>query len=483
MARKRWMLLLIPVLLAAYWLLPIHGQVVVLTGTAAPWSWPQLRLDPPVPQPGQAVTAYVTDGQPWAFVLLTVAGEPLEQAEWQNTASGIWTWTWHFTAPVSPDYEVIFYHDCATGCVERGRLAVGTPLTVSPAGLPTKLGLVMPSPTRDWHGRSGWGVELTYARLAEADYWGADSLAARVQRDTAQGLRVLVRVDYAQGQSLPPADDYLALTEYLAYLQRLARDARLQGVYGYIIGSDFNTREANTLAPDRWVTPEWYARLFNGYGEPPLHTDNAVQAIRAANPRVRVLVGAVRPWNTDQGGSGEDYPAAPWLDYMATLVQRLDEGARAKAVAGIPLAAPDGFDVQAPGRPDAPELAGHARADEPRLALPRAAWGGAQVGFQVYRDWLKIINASETMRGLPIYIVSTNTFDREAGVPPAQNYPQGWLTTALGVVNAEPQVQALCWFLDEFPHSEQWDYFSLTRHPGRLVDAAEEFDWLLREEP
>jgi hypothetical protein len=105
------------------------------------------------------------------------------------------------------------------------------------------------------------------------------------------------------------------------------------------------------------------------------------------------------------------------------------------------------------------------------------------VGFQVYRDWLKIINASETMRGLPIYIVSTNTFDREAGVPPAQNYPQGWLTTALGVVNAEPQVQALCWFLDEFPHSEQWDYFSLTRHPGRLVDAAEEFDWLLREEP
>lgn len=57
------------------------------------------------------------------------------------------------------------------------------------------------------------------------------------------------------------------------------------------------------LAPNRPVTPEWYARVFSGYGEPVLHTDNAVQVIRAANPRVRMLAGPVRPWNTDQNGA------------------------------------------------------------------------------------------------------------------------------------------------------------------------------------
>jgi len=158
----------------------------------------------------------------------------------------------------------------------------------------------------------------------------------------------------------------------------------------------------------------------------------------------------------------------------------LDETAQAKSAAGIPLAAPDGFDVQAPGRPDAPEMAGVARAEEPRTDLPRAAWGGVQAGFRVYREWLALINTYPTTRGAPVYIISTNTFDREAGVPPAQNYPRGWLTTAAEVIAAEPQVVALCWFMDEYVHTDEWYWFSLTEHPGRLVDAAEEFDALLR---
>jgi len=113
------------------------------------------------------------------------------------------------------------------------------------------------------------------------------------------------------------------------------------------------------------------------------------------------------------------------------------------------------------------------------IDLRRAEWGGAQVGFRVYRDWLDVINAYPTTRGLPVYVTSTNTFVSDERIPPAQNYPRGWLTTALEVINGEPQVQALCWFLDYFPHDTQWEYFSLTRQPGRLIDAAEEFDALL----
>ena len=84
--------------------------------------------------------------------------------------------------------------------------------------------------------------------------------------------------------------------------QRLARDERLQDVYGYFLGSGYNSLDNNSLAPAHAVTPEWYARLFNGYGEVTAHADNAVQVMRAENPHARVLVGPVQPWNTDQDG-------------------------------------------------------------------------------------------------------------------------------------------------------------------------------------
>jgi hypothetical protein len=84
---------------------------------------------------------------------------------------------------------------------------------------------------------------------------------------------------------------------------------------------------------------------------------------------------------------------------------------------------------------------------------------------------------------LPVYITSTNTFSPDEGTPPAQNYPRGWLTTALTVVNQNPQIMALCWFLDDLPGDTQWQWFNLTQHPGRLIDAAEEFETLLQQRP
>ncbi len=482
--RRRWWVVGALLLLVLPWVLPISGQLVYVPGDAA--SVPALRFtfDPPVPEAGKPVLVSVTDTQPWSFVLLTVDGQPVTQVGDAVAGEGLWTWQWRFTVPQQPGYDLAFYHDCHTGCVERGRLAVGEEVGSGAADrLPTKLGVTFPNPERDWHGRSGWGVEVTYASQAEALYWGIDDLAARVALHQAQGLRVLARVDYDESQSVPPVGDYLALTEYLDYLRRLARDDRLEGIYGIIIGNEPNALSANGLSPESPVTPAWYARVFNGYGEEASRTDNAVQVIHAENPALRVLVAPVRGWSSDQDGERTYRRDVPWLNYMNTLVAFLDEATRAKAAAGIPMTAPDGFDVQAPGHPDVPEMAGHLRADEPRVDLRREAWDGAQAGFRIYRDWLEIINGYTTTRGLPVYIISTNTYDREAGVPPAQNYPPGWLTTAMEVIDAEPQVQALCWFLDDFPHDTQWDWFSLTRQPGLLVAAAEEFEALVRGGP
>lgn len=475
-------LALVAAVVAAYWALPIRGRVTVTTGEPGATLWPHFALETTATDAGQLAQITITDIRPWPFVVLTVDGEPAESAGEATVRGGTWQWRWTYPVPDGTGYTVAFYHDCHTGCQERGRLAVGSRESAPPAGTPTKLGVVMPSPTRDWHGRSGWVVEVTYARRSDEHYWGVDDLAARVARHRARGLNVLVRVDYEQRQSLPPADDYVALAEYLAFLRRLARDDRLRDVHGYIVGSDYNAATASTLAPDRPTTPAWYARLYSGYGEDAGHADNALQTVHRENPRAQVLVGPIRPWANNQDGHLPYEPHnVPWLNYMNTLVALLDETAQVKAAAGVPGAAPDGFDVQAPGSPDAPELAGTLRADEPLTDLPRQAWDGAQAGFRIYRDWMAIINSAPTTRGKPIYIVSTNTYDRAANVPPAQNYPADWLTSALTEVNTQPQVRALVWFLDEFPHSDEWDWFSLSEQPGRLVDAAEEFDALLRQ--
>lgn len=475
------LLILAPVILLGYWLLPISGTVIVMPGDVTEGLWPRFTLKPVAAESGNQTRVTVTDVEPWPFVQLVVDGRPAQPRGNAVHQAGTWTWTWEYDLPEKAGYRLDFYHDCHTGCEKRGSLTVGIPPSPEPVGLPTKLGVVMPNPDRNWHGRQGWVVELVYALHPEDPYWGIDDLASRVAQHHARGLRVLVRVDYEQHQSLPPTEDYVALAEYTATFRRLLRDDRLQDVYGYIVGSDYNSPAASKLAPNQPTTPAWYARIFNGYGEDPAHADNIVQIARAENPQARIIVGPLRPWTSEQGSNlAYEGPDVPWLRYMNALVTYLDEATRDKKAAGIPLSGPDGFDVQAPGAPDAPEMAGTLRADEPRQDLIREDWDGARVGFSILHDWLTVINSKPTTQGLPVYVVSTNTYDREHEIPPAQNYPAGWLTTALEVVNEEPQVEALVWFLDEFPHSDEWDWFSLTEQPGRLVEAAEELDLLLQ---
>ncbi len=488
MNRRLGLLLIVAIVfVVGYWLLPISGQVVFVTGDIRnTLIWPQVRFEPQRLQPGQSANIFITDATAWPYVDLMIDERRARFEEWhKNPGVETWTWHWTFIVPDQTSYSIMFYHDCDTGCIERTRIPIGVEANLTPTinRQPTKLGVVFANPQRDWHNRSGWDVELTYALPSTESYWGMDDLAERVQAAARQGLRVLVRVDYEPSQSLPPADDYVALDVYLKYVRRLARDARLKDVYGYIIGSGFNTNGSNSQSPDKKVTPEWYARVFNGYGVEVTHADNVVQTIRAENPRVQVLVGPVRPWNTNQDGQRRYVIDMPWLNYMNTLVAALDETAQTKAAGGIPLVAPDGFAIQASGRPDAPEIEARHRAEEPSLDLQRLEWNGAQVGFRVYRDWLAIINDYSSTRGLSVYITSANTLTPDTNSPPAQNYPKGWLSTALDVINHEPQIKALCWFIDYFPHDSQWDLFSLTLHPGRLIDAAEEFNALLQTQP
>lgn len=270
--------------LSGYWLAPGLGSaLIVLPGSERISVWPQLRLEPPQPLASQRARAFISDVVPWVHLELFANGRRAEiERYWADEQAGIWIWSRSFVAPAQPGYEIAFYRNCDTGCLERARWMIGVaPQTVAPPsgpGLPTRLGVVFANPDRDWNNRNGWDVELTYARQADAEYWGVNDLARRVQAAARRSLRVLVRVDYEQGQSLPPAEDYAALTEYLEYVARLARDQRLRDVYGYVIGSGTNASDSNVQAPRNPVSPEWYARLFNGYGVDPARSDWAARA-------------------------------------------------------------------------------------------------------------------------------------------------------------------------------------------------------------
>ena len=478
---NRKLLLLLILLLAAvgYWFLPISGDVFVVLSTPEPAEWPTLRFEPEAAQPGQPVTLIVGDTVPWVHVKLLIDNEA--EAELVQTVQNPlgWEWYWSFTVPEGEGYTLSLFHDCDQGCVQWAVRGINTAVNLNraPANtVPTKLGVVFANPERDWHNRSGWVVELTYAELAEADYWGVDDVAQRVQTAVAAGQRVLLRVDYAQDQTIPPPDDEDALENYLSFLRRLARDDRFADVYGFIIGSSLNSPANGQGA----ITPDWYARVFNGYGTAADAQDNVIAVVRAENPTVRLLVSSIQPWLAEPNGEQAFTIDAPWLNYFHTLVTFLAEAAEAKTAVGIPLAAPDGFAVQAFGQPNSPLLDSTSPAQEPLADLPDPAWNNAQAGFGVYRDWLAVINGNETLRGTAVYITAANTYDPASGMPPAQNYPAGWLGNALAAINDEPQIVALCWFVDDFHFDTQWLEFSLTNPRGNLTAAANEFEELLR---
>lgn len=464
------------ILIIGYWLLPISGDVFIMLDEE-PAEWPRIRFEPESPRPGEQATVILADTVPWVHVKVLINSQQEGQflRYEPNPLGGEWFWS--FTVPEGDSYQLNFYHDCDQGCVDWASREVSTAVNTNrfpAAQIPTKLGVVFPNPVRDWHNRSGWVVELTYAQLAGAVYWGLDDLAARVQQSVAAGHRVLIRVDYAQGQSIP--HDEAALADYLAYLRRLARDDRLNGAYAVVIGSSYNV-DLNSQQGE--ITPDWYARVFNGYGTAVTDQNNVLAVVRAENPAWRVLVGPVQPWALDMDGARPFTIDAPWLNYFHTLVMALDEAAQERAAAGIAQAAPDGFAIDAPGNPDSPKLAEGERPLEPGIDLLSQQWHGAQIGFRIYRDWLTIINSAPTTQGKPVYITASNTYGADQVGPPSENYPTGWLTAALNELNQQPQIHALCWFVDQFDYDQQWQAFSLSHPQGAMADAAREFDTLL----
>jgi hypothetical protein len=80
----------------------------------------------------------------------------------------------------------------------------------------------------------------------EEPYWAWDIYGDTVAQHHAQGLRVLVRVDYDQSRASADRHDFVALNEYLEYLRRLVA-RRAPCAKSTDCCTDYNTAEANGL--------------------------------------------------------------------------------------------------------------------------------------------------------------------------------------------------------------------------------------------
>ncbi len=479
--KYRWFagLLVILLLLAVFLPLP-DGLVIVTSDKMEDTGWPRFRLNPQFPKGGENTELDVFDNYPWTDIIVTINGKAFYPYELSPPGTKeLFRWKWRFIMPESGACDIVFFHDGKNGAKERGRFHIGNTAPEKKSELvQTKLGVFLANPDRDWHNRSGWNYLLTYSRMQEDKFWGVDSLCYQVYQSQRNGLRCIVRIDYDSEQALPPVDNNMLLAEYLDFIKRLAGDERLKNVFAYSIGSVFNEAGANKKYPDTPVTPQWYARVFNGYGRKVTFRDNIVQVVRNENSLVKVLVGPLRPWCNDADGDIKYKIDVPYLNYMNTLVHALNATAVEKQENGIPYANPDGFSIPASGRPEA--LNKERASLEPLMDIKLPGWKDAQAGFRIYSDWMELINSYPATRGLPLYILGTNTYCFDVKAAPAENYPEGWLKSALQAVNGVPQIHALCWFMDYYPYDDRWKYYSLSSREGQMLYAADDFDELLR---
>jgi hypothetical protein len=182
------------------------------------------------------------------------------------------------------------------------------------------------------------------------------------------------------------------------------------------------------------MTPSWYARVFRGYTGNTDQPDGALQIIRANQPGVMVLVGAVGPYSPDAEGSPA-YPAinAAWLNNCFNeMCQHIGSVTDTR---GLPKV--DGFAVHAYGREGNDQGVTDYGKNEPHhdVQAPGAATG-AWWGFTVYKNWLDVIDSQTVgeIAGSPVWITETNT--DTGGKPSSVRYPTetGWYLEALSEI-------------------------------------------------
>jgi hypothetical protein len=158
--------------------------------------------------------------------------------------------------------------------------------------------------------RTVWSVEVAYT----SDHRFDEVVAAELVSKAERGFRVILRVDYARKQPIPPPGDPEALQDYVATFARLHRMTAGHVRY-YLVGNEGNvdstgddpSRVTECLAGRDSCAPEWYVQVYR-----------AVRAALRENTDAYLIVGAPSP-----GDPADPTRWAEGAEYLRAILGKL----------------------------------------------------------------------------------------------------------------------------------------------------------------
>src|SRR5262249_31164970 len=152
------------------------------------------------------------------------------------------------------------------------------------------------------NGKGMYSVEVLYTKR----YTNPSAEVSKLRATVGKGFRVILRLDYDYGQTVPANWDWVGRYDYAVKCRQIARD--MAGVVNlFVIGNEMTATYEGAIAAD------WYTIVFNSYD-----TNSAYDKIKALRPDAQVLMGALSGW---PGFSGEAGSNVTFFEYFLSPSQ------------------------------------------------------------------------------------------------------------------------------------------------------------------
>ncbi|AKI98673.1 carbohydrate binding protein with CBM6 domain [Archangium gephyra] len=296
------------------------------------------------------------------------------------------------------------------------------------------------------NGKGMYSLEMIYTRA----YTNPAGERARLQNIVNAGFKVILRLDYDVGYTVPPNWDWNGRYDFAMKSRQIAQDLG-DLVEVFVIGNE------PLVNPSTAPTAQWYSYIFNAYD-----SNCVYDKIKEVRPAAKVALAAPGGW-----------PGADMQSFFDSVLATVDKDA-----SGLPQI--DAFALHA--------YSGASTSSDTTTEDPRYADVN---DFGVFRIYARKIYEKFGTAVKPIYITETNTYwyfgawatnPRNSDV----SYRADWMKEAYQAIDEwnksnDQKIDALLWYV--YQHcgqgcSDQYEN-SLVRTDNALLNRArQDFAWV-----
>ena len=294
------------------------------------------------------------------------------------------------------------------------------------------------------NGKGMYSVEVLYT-----DQYNKTNDRAKLQNIVNKGFRVILRIDYKHGQTVPAENDWVGRYNFAQSCKTIAQDVG-DLVNIYVIGNEMQADYEGK------IPALWYTYCFNDYD-----TNCVYDQIKAVRPGAIVCMGALSGW------PGYDHEPTSNISFMNTFL------ANVEAVDGFALHAYSGTSY----------YNGTGGIEDPRYS--------DTTGLHSFSEFMKKIYAKYGATK-PVYITEANTYWGLNPSVPAQfsdkSYRDNWMKEAFQAIDEwnasnDIKVDAFCWFTYSTlgitdPNSDIFGNAMARTDNAKLTRAREDFNWV-----